>query len=77
MKVLVADDEFYARKALVKMLNDIGLEVEVAADVETGKEAVEFLAGNPDVDVVVTDIRMPEMDGLKLAEYVHREYPWS
>lgn len=75
MKVLVADDEFYARKALVKMLNDIGLEVEVAADVETGKEAVEFLAGNPDVDVVVTDIRMPEMDGLKLAEYVHREYP--
>ena len=36
MKVLVADDEFYARKALVKMLNDIGLEVEVAADVETG-----------------------------------------
>ena len=48
MKVLVADDEFYARKALVKMLNDIGLEVEVAADVETGKEAVEFLAGNPE-----------------------------
>lgn len=75
MKVLVADDEFYARKALVKILKEIDPEISVAADVETGAEILEYLRKDPAVDVVLTDIRMPVMDGLRLAERLQKEYP--
>ena len=35
-----------------------------------GREAVDFLEQNTDVDVVLTDIIMPRMNGLELAEYI-------
>lgn len=75
MKIVVVDDEFYARKALVKMLREFGGKFQVAADLETGKEAVEYIEQNPGIDAVITDIRMPEMDGIRLAEYLYRNYP--
>ncbi len=75
MKVLVADDEFYARKALVKILKEIDSEIAVVADVETGIEVLDYLQSDPAVDVVLTDIRMPVMDGLRLAEQLQKEYP--
>ena len=75
MNVVVVDDEYYARKALVKVLEKLEINLEVVADLETGRDAVEFLQTHPEVDTVITDIRMPEMDGLQLAEYIHRERP--
>ncbi len=75
MKILVVDDEFYARKALVKMLSEFGEKFQVAADLETGKDVVEYLEHDPAIDAVITDIRMPEMDGIRLSEYLYRNYP--
>ena len=62
MNVVVVDDEYYARKALVKVLEKLEINLEVVADLETGRDAVEFLQTHPEVDTVITDIRMPEMD---------------
>lgn len=76
LRIIVVDDEFYARKALVKILNRLEQEIDLAVlgDLETGKDAIAFLQGQP-VDVVITDIRMPEMDGLQLANYIRQYQP--
>ncbi|MFR1105415.1 MAG: response regulator [Acutalibacteraceae bacterium] len=73
MRVLVADDEFYARKAILKILED--LDVEVAAGLETGREVLRFLEQDARVDAALLDIRMPELSGLEVAAHIHRFYP--
>ena len=42
-KILVADDEYYARKALVMMLEKSGLPISVNGDFEDGEEVIEYL----------------------------------
>jgi len=49
--------------------------VEVAADMETGQEVIDYLERDPQIDAVITDIRMPEVNGLQVAEYVSRVHP--
>ena len=70
MRVLVADDEYYARKAILKILAE--LDVEVAADMETGQEVIDYLERDPQIDAVITDIRMPEINGLQVAAFIPR-----
>lgn len=72
-KIIVTDDEYFSRKALVKLLEKTGL-VEVCYEAESGIEVLEYLKENT-ADIVLTDIKMPEMDGLQLAEHLMKEYP--
>lgn len=76
MKILIAEDEYYARQRLIKIIRECDMEAELAAAVENGREAVDFLEQNTDVDVVLTDIIMPRMNGLELAEYIHVNMPY-
>lgn len=62
MKILVVDDEKSKRVSLLEDLAGEGHEVTVA---ETGEEALECLA-DASFDVVLTDLRMPGIDGLEL-----------
>jgi len=59
--VLVVDDEESVRTAVAAILNKQGFEVETAA---SGKEALELLT-NHSFDIVFSDLKMPEMDGLE------------
>jgi CheY-like chemotaxis protein len=59
-KILVADDEQNLRRVLAALLRRDGHEVVQAAN---GQEAIERLA---DVDVVITDLRMPLVDGMEV-----------
>jgi len=68
--VLVVDDELNARRGLQKLLEQEGFSVQTAAD---GAEALERL-GQHLADVVVTDLRMPTMDGLELLRRVKTTY---
>ncbi|MGZ5971214.1 MAG: sigma-54-dependent transcriptional regulator, partial [Polyangiales bacterium] len=61
-RVLVVDDEASARSGLEKLLRQEGYAVDVAPG---GAEALEIAADHP-VDVVVTDLKMPGMDGVEL-----------
>ena len=45
-KILVADDEYYARKALVMMLEKSELPISVNGDFEDGEDVIEFLQEN-------------------------------
>ncbi len=62
MKILVAEDEELTRSILTSILQELGHEVIAVAD---GAEAWASLQGRP-VQVIVSDLRMPNMDGLEL-----------
>jgi two-component system response regulator AtoC len=68
-KILVADDEQNLRRVLVAMLRRDGHDVVQAA---SGVEAIEQLA---DVDVVITDLRMPGADGMEVLRTASRTFP--
>ena len=67
--VLVVDDQFTVRELQRSILEASGYRVETARD---GREAWERLSANGDVDLVVTDLEMPEMDGLELLTAIRR-----
>ncbi len=69
--VLVVDDEEDFLNALVSRLNLRDLK---AHGVTTGEEALEFLKQQP-VDIVVLDVKLPGMDGLKALRQVKKNYP--
>jgi two-component system response regulator PilR (NtrC family) len=70
-RILVVDDEETAREELAEAIRDAGMEVATA---ENGRRGLE-LAGEMAFDVCVTDIRMPEMDGIELLERLRRTSP--
>jgi len=63
--ILIAEDEAMLRLIAVEMLQDAGFEVFEAAD---GVEALELLKANPQIVLLVSDIKMPRMDGYALVE---------
>ena len=69
--ILVVDDELLIRDLLYDFFTGHGWQIAVA---ENGEKALEVLRARP-VDVVLTDIKMPEMDGLELAEHLHQTNP--
>ena len=71
VQVLFVDDEPAMLRALKRSLNDEDFEVYVA---EGGEEALRVLSEQP-IDVVVSDMRMPGMDGHQLLQRVKKEYP--
>jgi two-component system, response regulator, stage 0 sporulation protein F len=70
-KILIVDDEENARIGLAKLLSQEGYDVESVAD---GYEALEFLREYP-VNLVISDIKMPRMNGMVFLHEIHRHYP--
>lgn len=70
-KVLIIDDHTGIRDLLLTVLQSQGHEVGVAADGVAGLQR--FLTDSP--DVVVVDLKMPEMDGLEVVRTLRREHP--
>ncbi len=72
LRIAVADDELDMRDFLERVLPHIGHEVVSVA--ETGRQLVEHCRQlRP--DLVITDIKMPEMDGIQASIEICREYP--
>jgi CheY-like chemotaxis protein len=70
-KVLIVDDEPPVRTLLARWLTGWGYAVREAA---TAQEALDIMVADP-ADIVLSDINMPEQDGLWLAEQVHARWP--
>jgi len=70
-KILIVDDEENARMGLSKLLAQEGFEVDSVAN---GFEALQFLRKKK-VNLVISDISMPEMNGLTFLRELNRSFP--
>ena len=71
LKIAVADDERDMRDYFQKILPLLGHQVVAVA--ETGKELVDK-CGSTQPDLVITDIKMPDMDGIDAAARIYKQY---
>ncbi len=72
VRTLVVDDSRMARKHIIRVLNNLGINTIIQA--ENGKEALELFAEHEEAfDLIVTDCNMPEMDGEQLVEHIRRD----
>jgi two-component system chemotaxis response regulator CheY len=74
--ILVADDSKAALFLFKKIINLSGAPVGSIYTAENGKQAIEVLEENK-VDLIMTDIHMPEMDGFQLIEYLKKTDPFK
>ncbi|WP_334071385.1 MULTISPECIES: response regulator [Paenibacillus] len=72
--VMIVDNEPVIKKGLQCFIDWEALQCEVVCEASNGMEAVELLS-QYNIHIIVTDIRMPGMDGLALSDYVHRTFP--
>ena len=71
-KILVAEDEAIVRLLIVETLRQCGHSVCEAAD---GQAALETIRDCPDLDMIVSDIRVPRLDGFALARSARQLRP--
>lgn len=67
-RVLIIDDSPVMRRIVAKSIDMAGFDVSEVLHASNGREALETLAKNNPIDVVFTDINMPEMSGLEMIE---------
>jgi DNA-binding NarL/FixJ family response regulator len=72
-RVLIADDDDLMRAGLVELLSDEP-EIEIVGEAATGRQAVER-AGRLGPDVVLMDVRMPDLDGIQATRELARAAP--
>ena len=73
IRILIADDHAVVRAGLATLLGTEG-DIEVVAEAKNGKEAV-AMAIEARPDVVIMDLRMPEMDGTEATAKIRRRQP--
>lgn len=71
VSILVVDDDAEVREIVAEFLSDAGYRVLQA---EGGMDALRVLAEAAVVDLVITDVRMPDISGIDLAERITRDH---
>ena len=72
-RLLIVDDEIEIREMLSRHFRLLGYEAHLAGD---GQEAIDVL-NNKRIDIIVSDIMMPVMDGVALLRAVRRQFPMT
>lgn len=72
-KILIVDDSESIREVVSFTLENEGFEVLIAND---GTDALKFLDGR-EIDMIITDLHMPEMDGITLIKHVREMEPYQ
>ena len=71
-RILVVDDEAVVRNVVVALLEQAGYETAEAANAD---HALELLQQGLECDVVLSDVMMPETDGLALLQAIKQDFP--
>ena len=72
-RILVVDDEAIVRISCKRTLEPEGFDVDIASD---GYEAIELIK-NKAYDIIITDLKMPKMDGLEVLSWIKKNSPSS
>ena len=72
MKILVVDDSKTTRVQIERTIRESLQDYEIF-HAENGVEALEVLQSNPGINIILSDINMPEMDGMALAQSVRKK----
>jgi serine phosphatase RsbU (regulator of sigma subunit) len=72
-KLLIIDDDALVRQSLITYLSDSGFAVEFATDTHSALYLLQSAVTLP--DLLITDLRMPNGDGLQLLQTVHEKFP--
>lgn len=70
MKILLVDDEKTEREGIRFLINEFQIPLEIE-EAPNGKAALEYIQKKNDIDILLTDVKMPYMDGLELAQKVN------
>lgn len=73
INIIVAEDHDFFRKGLIMVLNEIDF-ITVVGEATNGKELIDLLKITP-VDIILTDIKMPVMDGIVATKNIKTIYP--
>jgi len=73
-KVLLAEDHTIVRNGIIALLDD-ETDIEIIADAKNGQEVLDFLKKGTEPDVILTDINMPDMNGMELITTISASYP--
>jgi two-component system response regulator YesN len=73
-QLLIVDDEAPVRKGLSSFINWESIGCSVCDTACDGYDAIEKIKNNH-IDIVLTDVKMPELDGLGLAKYIYETHP--
>ncbi|WP_374717269.1 response regulator transcription factor [Geobacillus thermodenitrificans] len=74
-KILIVDDEPIICQGLSQTIPWENYDIEVVGAVYNGKEAINQISIHPEIDIVITDIRMPNVDGLELSAFIKTNFP--
>ena len=74
LKICIAEDNYFLTKAIKEKLSFFD-DISVKFHANNGAELIGKLEENHNIDVILMDIQMPEMDGIKATELVKNKYP--
>ena len=69
LKILIAEDDKISRMLILKVLNSFSKEIIIA---KMGLEAVQISQNNPDIDLILMDIQMPQMNGYEATKEIRK-----
>ena len=69
LKILIADDDVISGKLISTMVRRISKEILIT---NSGKEAIVVCRNNPDIDLILMDISMPQIDGYEVTRQIRK-----
>ena len=73
-KLMIVDDSSTMRKIIKRVLRQAEIAVDNILEAGNGVEALEQLTANPDVALILSDVNMPEMNGIDLVKKVREAH---